>query len=811
MYTGLTKEGEKYLANRVANELPVVFTKVKIGNGHLAGGVNPAESTQLISFKKEIEILEKVQNDNIARLRVLIENSDIESGFFMKELGVYVQDEIGREILYWYVYEDNGQFVYSKDERAIQFDLELLMEVSSNDSTILNWSGEGTWISKKYFDEKVRTFQIANVEEMIKRKNLKVGDIVELLGYYTAGDGAGHKRVIVANPSKPNIKLNNGLYAELLEKIVRPEWVGDTNIYNVIEKHIKPLADNSGYTILLNKGEYTCIGYGFNGTRRMNTLKDLSIIGSGMGEISLPNKEKIIGGTIIHGSVANSADGFKIRDLGIDLGSEWVDKVNHVGWIGDKGDEGLILNEALDRGNLPKLITGCKAENIIVNMYDNVGKYHAFLNEASTGNYVNNVETHGGVHGFVVKCSDITCNNIKVYGGSTNAIIVKNDLRTIKDIRFENVQVYPYKTKGDSNGINIQPNGEWNMLDVSFKNVFIHECSQGFLGNKADGIIANISMDNVVISNCVNPTDLSNLNAGLTWYITNVRVVNSGHFYLPKTGTKVVKNLTFEQHNDLETQRGDSFFTIYNRTYIDGLYIDGKIGYNYGAKIDSDAVYFSAKGFGADASLDANFNKYFIEDDDQLYTVENRFHNYLLSPDFTTNNENTYLYQTYGNRVVRLSFCLYRSADTTGSVLFTKNPNSAIGFNHNQRFACGRFSDTMAVPVVAGVDGRIITERIENIKVGDYIYGQIEINTRDSQIDYSDYLNGYISENENLILSSMNLEEEKNKMYKLLLQNNPELTYKEFEAQYSPIMSLEEKLKEPVIPQTVQDFMKKYL
>lgn len=226
MYTGLTKEGEKYLANRVANELPVVFTKVKIGNGHLAGGVNPAESTQLISFKKEIEILEKVQNDNIARLRVLIENSDIESGFFMKELGVYVQDEIGREILYWYVYEDNGQFVYSKDERAIQFDLELLMEVSSNDSTILNWSGEGTWISKKYFDEKVRTFQIANVEEMIKRKNLKVGDIVELLGYYTAGDGAGHKRVIADSDDGSGVQLGNGLWANIYEERIHPSYFG---------------------------------------------------------------------------------------------------------------------------------------------------------------------------------------------------------------------------------------------------------------------------------------------------------------------------------------------------------------------------------------------------------------------------------------------------------------------------------------------------------------------------------------------------------------------------------------------------------
>ena len=51
--------------------------------------------------------------------------------------------------------------------------------------------------------------------------------------------------------------------------------------------------------------------------------------------------------------------------------------------------------------------------------------------------------------------------------------------------------------------------------------------------------------------------------------------------------------------------------------------------------------------------------------------------------------------------------------------------------------------------------------------------------------------------------------------YELLLRENHNLTWEEFEANYgNNIMmdlSLEEKLKEPVIPQTVQDFMEKYL
>lgn len=340
MYTGLTKEGEKYLANRVANELPVVFTKVKIGNGHLAGGVNPAESTQLISFKKEIEILEKVQNDNIARLRVLIENSDIESGFFMKELGVYVQDEIGREILYWYVYEDNGQFVYSKDERAIQFDLELLMEVSSNDSTILNWSGEGTWISKKYFDEKVRTFQIANVEEMIKRKNLKVGDIVELLGYYTAGDGAGHKRVIADSDDGSGVQLENGLYANIVHNgEVNVSWFGIEYSGNTSDNNFifdKTKAFNN-YFILQKFSSYT------KASRYVIGIQDKIICTMGSCEFRKGNIEIIIDSDIkaIFGSQQNLTDGVQQLGHWLSVIREW--QGNSIGY-----PEGVFHNIIID-------------------------------------------------------------------------------------------------------------------------------------------------------------------------------------------------------------------------------------------------------------------------------------------------------------------------------------------------------------------------------------------------------------------------------------------------------------------------------
>lgn len=226
MYTGLTKAGEIYLANRLANKLPVNFLKVKIGNGTVPHGADASETTELYSFKKEIQILDITQTDNVARIRVLIDNSDVEQGFFMKELGVYVDDN-GKEKLYWYVYEDNGQYVHSKTERAIQFDLELVMEVTSSNSTILDWNKDKVWISKNYFDEKVRTFEIPTIAELQSRKNLKVGDIVEVLGYYTAGDGAGHKRIIANEDDGSGVQLKNGLYANILHNgEVNVSWFG---------------------------------------------------------------------------------------------------------------------------------------------------------------------------------------------------------------------------------------------------------------------------------------------------------------------------------------------------------------------------------------------------------------------------------------------------------------------------------------------------------------------------------------------------------------------------------------------------------
>lgn len=61
----------------------------------------------------------------------------------------------------------------------------------------------------------------------LKGMNLKVGDIVEVLGYYSAGDGAGHKRIIANEDDESGVQLNNRLWANIAHNgEVNVSWFG---------------------------------------------------------------------------------------------------------------------------------------------------------------------------------------------------------------------------------------------------------------------------------------------------------------------------------------------------------------------------------------------------------------------------------------------------------------------------------------------------------------------------------------------------------------------------------------------------------
>lgn len=98
------------------------------------------------------------------------------------------------------------------------------------------------------------TLRTADTIEDLKLLNLKEGDVVELLGYYTKGDGADHKRKIESEDDGSGIQLENGLYANIVHNgEVNVSWFGIQNNVECRAK-LQSIIDVVDYkTIIIDK------------------------------------------------------------------------------------------------------------------------------------------------------------------------------------------------------------------------------------------------------------------------------------------------------------------------------------------------------------------------------------------------------------------------------------------------------------------------------------------------------------------------------------------------------------------------------
>lgn len=274
MFNGLTNIGKEYIAKCLAENKPITFTKVKIGDGLLDLDENAELLTDVKSLKKEVEILDKTQEGELTTLTILLDNSDIEVGYYPREIGIYVTDD-GIEKLYWYINDGlETQWLCAANKYPIKFKQIINLMTTNLESVIVNWSGKDLFVDREFVEEKikekVRTFEIPTIAELQSRKNLKVGDIVEILGYYSAGDGAGHKRIISNEDDGSGVQLTNELWANIVHNDeVNVSWFGakgdgitdDSDVLNKIIEYCKnnntnDIKFNSNKFYLLNKTIY---------------------------------------------------------------------------------------------------------------------------------------------------------------------------------------------------------------------------------------------------------------------------------------------------------------------------------------------------------------------------------------------------------------------------------------------------------------------------------------------------------------------------------------------------------------------------
>ena len=155
MFEGLTNKGKEYMAKCLAENKPVSFAKVKIGNGTINPGENPETFIDIKSIKKEVSIVDKTQIGDTAKLTVQLDNTGVLEGYFSREIGIYVQDG-GQELLYWYINDGSeSSWLPPASKSPVKFKYHINLMVTNLETVIVNWSGKELWVDREYLGKEL--------------------------------------------------------------------------------------------------------------------------------------------------------------------------------------------------------------------------------------------------------------------------------------------------------------------------------------------------------------------------------------------------------------------------------------------------------------------------------------------------------------------------------------------------------------------------------------------------------------------------------------------------------------------------------
>lgn len=151
-FNGITKKGREYLAKIQSLNKPMNFSKIKIGDGLLDNYDNPAELIGLQNLKVEKEILELTQESDTVTLKTNIDNIDLITGYYPREIGVFVNDD-GLELMYYYMNDgDETSWIPPESDGPFRIDLKINLIAANTASVIAPNSGKNLYITKEFLE-----------------------------------------------------------------------------------------------------------------------------------------------------------------------------------------------------------------------------------------------------------------------------------------------------------------------------------------------------------------------------------------------------------------------------------------------------------------------------------------------------------------------------------------------------------------------------------------------------------------------------------------------------------------------------------
>lgn len=151
----LTDDGKDLLLRTIAGLATLTFTGIQLGNGSDAGTSATALSNPLLTC----ELSSAVIDAPLIHLEADIGNSEVVSGFRIKEIGILATDpdNEGSTILYAYGYvpEENADYIAASTEYAMGMQIEVMVYIGEAENVSAQMSQSLSYVSRGDFDEHV--------------------------------------------------------------------------------------------------------------------------------------------------------------------------------------------------------------------------------------------------------------------------------------------------------------------------------------------------------------------------------------------------------------------------------------------------------------------------------------------------------------------------------------------------------------------------------------------------------------------------------------------------------------------------------
>ena len=247
----ITHDGQDMIAEAEADKKPLIFTRVDLGDGQLPPGQNVETLTAPVGSKMKFPLSSgQKQSTGGVKLRFVVDNSALETGFFAREIAVYARvGESGAERLY--AYTNGGNYVDYIPDKSNPIDAQIIdvYLVTGNAENVQIIVSSSTYVTVEDVRDEIKVHNTApdahpdirqlceNAGINLLRRNraYAVGDIAysknlpswARLECVKAGPTAAEEPVTIASVSTGGVLLSDGGVLWIVDDVRDGARVGD--------------------------------------------------------------------------------------------------------------------------------------------------------------------------------------------------------------------------------------------------------------------------------------------------------------------------------------------------------------------------------------------------------------------------------------------------------------------------------------------------------------------------------------------------------------------------------------------------------